>query len=127
MYLVVIGWLYVAMMMGVAEATNATGTVLGGLVTFVLYGLLPAGLVAYLLGAPGRRKAIRRREAHEFATELAAQQAAQDATTAAAATSVPPNLDPPNLDPVNSHPPDESRLPAAAAEPSGVAAVREKP
>ena len=34
MYLVVIAWLYVALMMAVAEATNTTGTVLGAIVTF---------------------------------------------------------------------------------------------
>lgn len=59
MVLVVIGWLYVALMMGVAEATHANGTVLGGIITFVLYGLLPAALVAYLLATPARRRALR--------------------------------------------------------------------
>ena len=29
MYLIVIGWLYVALMMAVAEASNSTGTLLG--------------------------------------------------------------------------------------------------
>jgi len=65
MYLVIIGWLYVALMMAVAEATNTTGTVLGALVTFVLYGALPAALVAYLLATPARKRAIRAREAAE--------------------------------------------------------------
>lgn len=67
MYLVAIAWIYVALMMGVAEATHADGTVLGGLITFVLYGLLPVALVLYLLGSPARRKAIRAREAAEAA------------------------------------------------------------
>ena len=39
LYIIAIGWLYVALMMSVAEATNTTGTVLGAIVTFVLYGL----------------------------------------------------------------------------------------
>ncbi|HYF41150.1 MAG TPA: hypothetical protein VEA35_01760 [Ramlibacter sp.] len=73
MYLVIIGWLYVALMMAVAEATNTTGTVLGALVTFVLYGALPAALVAYLLATPARKRAIRAREAAE---RQAQQQAA---------------------------------------------------
>jgi hypothetical protein len=64
-YLVVIGWLYVVLMMSVAEATNTTGTVLGAIVTFFLYGLGPMALVVYLMRAPQRRKAIRAREAAE--------------------------------------------------------------
>jgi hypothetical protein len=62
MYLIPIAWLYVALMMAVAEATNTTGSVLGGVITFVLYGLGPVALVIYLMGAPARRKKIRARE-----------------------------------------------------------------
>ncbi len=65
MYIVPIGWLYVALMMAVAEATNTNGTVLGAIVTFVLYGLAPVALVVYLMGTPARRKAIKAREAAE--------------------------------------------------------------
>ncbi|MDB5964519.1 MAG: hypothetical protein JWQ72_1019 [Polaromonas sp.] len=67
MYLVVIAWLYVVLMMSIAEATNTTGTLLGAIVTFFLYGVGPAALVAYLMGAPARRKAIKKREAAERA------------------------------------------------------------
>jgi hypothetical protein len=63
MYLVPVAWLYVTLMMAIAEATNSNGTVLGAIVTFVLYGLLPVTLVVYLMRTPGRRKAIRAREA----------------------------------------------------------------
>lgn len=66
MYLVPIAWLYVALMMAVAEATNSNGTVLGGVITFVLYGLGPVALVVYLMGAPARRRAIKAREAAEL-------------------------------------------------------------
>ncbi|MET3441552.1 membrane protein implicated in regulation of membrane protease activity [Variovorax paradoxus] len=62
-HLIVIGWLYVAVMMAVAEATSTTGTVLGAIFTFLLYGLAPVALVVYLMGTPGRRRAIRQREA----------------------------------------------------------------
>jgi hypothetical protein len=65
MYLIPIAWLYVALMMGVAEATNTTGTVLGGVITFVLYGVGPVALVVYLMGAPARRKAIKARDLAE--------------------------------------------------------------
>jgi mannose/fructose/N-acetylgalactosamine-specific phosphotransferase system component IID len=55
MYLVVIAWLYVAVMMALAEAFSGNGTVLGAIVTFFLYGLLPISLVVYLMGTPLRR------------------------------------------------------------------------
>ena len=67
MYIVPIAWLYVAVMMAVAEATNTTGTVLGGIMTFLLYGLLPVGLVVYVMGAPTRRRAIKAQEQAELA------------------------------------------------------------
>ncbi len=63
MYIVAIAWMYVALMMAVAEATNTNGTVLGAIVTFILYGLLPVALVVYLMRSPGRKRAIKEREA----------------------------------------------------------------
>ncbi|NCN69698.1 MAG: hypothetical protein GW928_05765 [Rhodoferax sp.] len=71
MYIVPIAWLYVAVMMAVAEATNTTGTVLGGIITFILYGLLPVGLVVYLMGAPARSRAIKAREQTELSVKAA--------------------------------------------------------
>ncbi|TCP09916.1 hypothetical protein [Caldimonas thermodepolymerans] len=62
LYLVAIAWLYVALMMAVAEAFSSQGTVLGAIFTFILYGLGPVALVLYLLGTPARRKARRRAE-----------------------------------------------------------------
>lgn len=62
MYLVAIAWMYVVLMMSVVEALSSQGTVLGALFTFVLYGLLPLGIVMYLLGTPMRRKARLARE-----------------------------------------------------------------
>jgi hypothetical protein len=67
MYLIVIAWLYVALMMAVAEATSPIGTVVGAVLTFVLYGVGPVSLVMYLLGRPARRRARRAREAAEAA------------------------------------------------------------
>lgn len=71
MYLVVIGWLYVVLMMSVAEASNTTGTVLGAIVTFFLYGLMPVTLVVYLMRTPQRRKARKAQEAEEDRARLA--------------------------------------------------------
>ena len=67
MYIVPIAWLYVALMMAVAEATNSNGTVLGAIITFVLYGLGPVALVVYLMRSPARRRAIKAKEAAELA------------------------------------------------------------
>lgn len=79
-HLIVIGWLYVAVMMAVAEATNTTGTVLGAIFTFLLYGLAPVALVVYLMGTPGRRRALKQREAD--AQEAARRAAAMEADAA---------------------------------------------
>jgi mannose/fructose/N-acetylgalactosamine-specific phosphotransferase system component IID len=57
MYIVPIAWLYVALMMSVAEATNTNGSVLGGIVTFILYGILPTVIIVYIMGTPQRKKA----------------------------------------------------------------------
>jgi hypothetical protein len=65
MYLIAIAWIYVVLMMSIAEATNTTGTVLGAVVTFLLYGLMPLALVLYLLKTPSRRRAIKARERAE--------------------------------------------------------------
>lgn len=65
MYLVAIGWLYVALMMAVVEAGSPQGSVLGALFTFLAYGLGPVALVMYLLGTPARKARLRAREASE--------------------------------------------------------------
>ena len=67
MYIVPIAWLYVAVMMAIAEATHSNGTLLGAIVTFIFYGAVPITLVVYVMGAPARRRAIRARESAELA------------------------------------------------------------
>ncbi|RZL65780.1 MAG: hypothetical protein EOP81_02875 [Variovorax sp.] len=100
-HLVVIAWLYVVLMMAVAEATNTTGTVLGAIFTFVMYGLAPVTLVVYLMLAPARRRRLKEQE-------LAAQEAARRAAAAP--------------------PPTPSDAPDQAGEPTtdAIAPVREK-
>ena len=91
MYIVPLAWLYVALMMAVAEATHSKGTLLGAIITFVLYGLVPVALVVYLMGAPSRRRAIRAREAAELALSKASSASIQpDAGGHAAADAVTP-------------------------------------
>ena len=67
MYIVPIAWLYVTMMMAVAEANSPSGTLLGAVITFLLYGAGPIALVMYVMGTPARRRAIKAREAAEHA------------------------------------------------------------
>lgn len=102
MYLIVIGWMYVVVMMSVAEATNTTGSVLGAIVTFFLYGLLPVAIIVYVMRTPQRRRAIKAREAAEDAERDAARQAASAG-------------------------PDAGGEAPGAAEAGGVAAVRKEP
>ena len=103
MHLVVIAWMYVVLMMSVAEAAGPQGTVLGALVTLVLYGVLPLSIVVYILGTPSRKRALR--QAQE------AQQAlvAKPTTTVSAAQ------------------PDGSGHAPGAATAAGVSPVREEP
>jgi hypothetical protein len=103
MYLVLIAWLYVTLMMALAEATSPTGSVLGAVVTFVLYGLLPMGIVGYILGTPARKRALR---ANALA-EQASEQAPADAPASAE--------------------PDAGSHAPAAAQGSAVAPVRKEP
>lgn len=101
-YLVVIGWLYVVLMMSVAEATNTTGTVLGAAITFVLYGLVPIVLVIYIMRTPQRR---RERKAREAAEDQARRETTAQPVQAASGE------------------PDAGSHAPGAAEPSGVAPV----
>jgi hypothetical protein len=68
MYLVAIGWMYVVVMMAVAEALSPQGTLLGAFITLVFYGFLPVSILIYILGAPMRKRA---RQADERAQESA--------------------------------------------------------
>lgn len=90
MYLIVVAWMYVALMMAVAEATHANGTLLGAIFTFVLYGVAPVALVVYLGGRPGRRRARERRERQEEEAARAASAVDPDARGKSAADAVPP-------------------------------------
>ena len=96
MYLIPIAWLYVAIMMALAEATNPQGTLLGAFFTLLLYGLLPLGILMYVLGGPARKRAKKESEAQPQAHSPSAAQ------------------------------PNEGAEAAAGTETSGIAPVREK-
>lgn len=72
MYLVLIAWFYVALMMAVAEATSPVGSLLGAFFTFMLYGVLPMGVVGYILGTPARKRARLAKEAEQAAAQASA-------------------------------------------------------
>jgi biotin transporter BioY len=57
MFIVAIGWIYVVLMMSITETSAVAGVM-----TFLLYGLLPVALLLYISGG-GKRK--RRRIAEE--------------------------------------------------------------
>ena len=57
MQIVAIGWAYVVLMMVLAEALGPGGSVLGAIVTLLLYGVLPLSIVLYVGGARGRARA----------------------------------------------------------------------
>ena len=72
MWIVVIAWMYVAVMMAVAEAFGPQGSILGGVITLLLYGVAPVSLVIYLMTTPMRRRRLREREAAELRSAAAA-------------------------------------------------------
>jgi hypothetical protein len=63
MYLVAIAWIYVVVMMALAEGLSAQGSWIGAFFTLLLYGALPLTIVLYILGTPARRRARRALEA----------------------------------------------------------------
>jgi hypothetical protein len=94
MYLIPIAWIYVALMMAVAEATNSNGTVLGALVTFVLYGLLPIGLLLYFMGTPARKRARLELEARQNQALAQAQSTGEEYSSGQPDTGSKPPADP---------------------------------
>jgi len=91
MHLTALAWMYVVLMMTAVEMASPQGTVLGGLSTLLFYGLLPLGVVLYIMGTPARR---RRRQAQETA-KLSGDSGQPDAGGhAPPGTAVPAQADP---------------------------------
>jgi hypothetical protein len=51
MYIVAIAWIYVVLMMSITEHS-----VVAGVMTFLLYGVLPLLIILYLMDAPRRKR-----------------------------------------------------------------------
>jgi hypothetical protein len=60
MYLIAIGWMYVVLMVSIANPNPV-----GGVLTFVFAGLGPLALFLWIFGTPARRRAQARRAAQE--------------------------------------------------------------
>ena len=90
MYLIAIAWIYVVLMMAVAEALSTQGTVLGAVITFVMYGAAPLSVVLYLMGTPMRRRQRQAAEAAEAQAAEAALSVAPDGSGHAAGDGVAP-------------------------------------
>ena len=88
MYIIVIAWLYVAVMMAAAEATPVNGGILSAVFTFIGYGLLPVGLVIYVMQSPARKKQRQALEAAE-AAETAAKTPSETSETSEHANKEP--------------------------------------
>ena len=101
MYLVAIAWIYVVLMMAVAEAVSPQGSLLGAFFTLLLYGALPLSIVVYILGTPGRRRKIHAREMQEraAAAEAAAQASAEPDAGGHAAGAAGPAIAPVRKEP----------------------------
>jgi mannose/fructose/N-acetylgalactosamine-specific phosphotransferase system component IID len=65
MYLIAIAWGYVALMMALVEATSSQGSILGALITLLLYGILPISILMYCMATPHRKAARKRKEEQE--------------------------------------------------------------
>lgn len=57
MYIVAIAWIYVTLLMALAE-----DSFVAGLATFLFYGVFPLAILLWLLGTPERRRRRRRAE-----------------------------------------------------------------
>jgi biotin transporter BioY len=74
MYIVAIAWLYVVLMMSITERTAVAGVM-----TFLLYGVLPLTIVLYLMGTPQRKRNRQLAKKNQAAAETTSIQAASDA------------------------------------------------
>jgi predicted membrane channel-forming protein YqfA (hemolysin III family) len=79
LYLVALGWMYVVLMVALAEGLSPQGTVLGAVVTVIGWGVVPLAVVLYILATPARTRARRERESAAAAQPDGGGHAAGDA------------------------------------------------
>lgn len=66
MYIVAIAWIYVVLMMSITEES-----IIAGLMTFALYGILPLTIILYIMGSPQRKRQRHARELQARAEPVA--------------------------------------------------------
>jgi hypothetical protein len=93
LYIVAIGWLYVTLMMALAE-----NNIVAGSMTFIFYGLAPCALLLWLFGFPRRRQARNR-----------AKETAKPKSQATATDGSPPSIAQSTDEEVNQHDGSNSR------------------
>lgn len=62
-YIVALAWVYVVLMMSFAEQSS-----IAGVMTFLLYAVLPWMIILYVMGSPKRRRARQEAEKARVAT-----------------------------------------------------------
>jgi Flp pilus assembly protein TadB len=77
MYIIAIAWIYVVFMMSITEVS-----VVAGVMTFLLYGMLPVGIIVYVMGTGQRKRRRQAKERQQF-EDLQARQKQEDAALAA--------------------------------------------
>jgi uncharacterized membrane protein len=77
MYIIAIAWIYVVFMMSITEVSG-----IAGVMTFLLYGMLPVGIIVYVMGT-GQRKRRRHAKERQQVEDLQARQKREDAALAA--------------------------------------------
>jgi membrane protein implicated in regulation of membrane protease activity len=68
LHLIALAWMFVVVLMALAEGTSSQGSWLGAFFTLLLYGLMPLAILLYVLGTPGRKRMLRQREAQSAAS-----------------------------------------------------------
>jgi len=66
MYIVALAWIYVVFMMSITE-----NSVVAGIMTFLLYGIVPVSIILYVMGTPQRKR--KRKEAEKVMQDSTAQ------------------------------------------------------
>lgn len=90
MYIVAIAWIYVVLMMSITEES-----IIAGLMTFALYGILPLTIILYIMSSPQRKR-------QRKANEAAARSGHGTAITGESGELPPQAIDPPpDADPRN--------------------------
>lgn len=84
MYIVALAWIYVVLMMSITEHS-----LVAGVMTFLMYGVVPVSIILYVMGTPQRRRKrvlaekLRQQQAREQEQHQAQDQADIQADTQA--------------------------------------------